>query len=544
MTKQPDENGILDDAWEQIVGSMDWLKSVFFGEFADNRPLSAVIADMLVSFLPGVVIVTSARDAVAVILRLANHPEKREELMEWVLLSACLIVIALPLAMAAGGAAAAGVGAIVGGIAGSELGAALRAVMLLLIKEASKLVELVRFLQKFIKGDILKFLRAVKFAQYEKALIQALTKISGKLLEIVKSLRSHLESLRYFDSVKATIAKLVEWEKKFYAVQQDALKQIPKALVELDARLGKVLAQTAPKEAHTVSAGVQADKTAATVPAKQRIRDTPGKVLAKVEDTAPAADAKPKPAAKPKPKSKVAPEPIPDPPLKENPDPVKPPDDKANTKKQAVADAAAAADRERLTQLSKEAREAEKKGNTALAAAKIEEGRSILRPHLPKDPADSWDEVIKRLDVSSPKDGAVFWSGDPKAAQKFAEGINGVTLETTAGGRIIDGWDEVNKGYPWDSRYGAPPYGRDLWAGVSEKYAEGITGQVSAVQEPGKLWDTNTLWHNAEKPIFQDKLATGEVSGINMYTINNSGEFIPLSKNYVKSLLQLKGTAP
>ncbi|MEO5933186.1 MAG: hypothetical protein ABIQ08_06515 [Duganella sp.] len=461
MTKHPDESGMLDDAWAQIVGGLDWLKSVFFGEFADHRPLSAVIADMLVSFLPGVVIVTSARDAVAVVLRLANHPEKREDLMEWVLLSACLIVIALPLAMAAGGVAAAGVGAIVGGIAGSELGAALRAVMLLLIKEASKLVELVRFLQKFIKGDILKFLRAVKFAQYEKALIQALGKISGKLLEIAKSLRPHLESLRYFDSVKDAIAKLVEWEKKFYAVQQDALKQIPKALVELDVRLEKVLAQTAPKEAHTVSAGIQADKTAAAIPEKQRVRDAPGKVLAMVDDKASAARAKPKVAATPKPE--VLAQPVPEPPLKNSPDPIKRPDDRVNTKKQAVADIAAAADRERITQLSHEARQAEKNGDKTLAAAKIETAQKILRTHLPKNPDDKWDEVIKRLDVSSPKDGAVFWSGTAYQAEKtgqqdaarvLAERIGGVTLESTPGGRIIDGWDEVNHGFSWNEDSG------------------------------------------------------------------------------------------
>jgi hypothetical protein len=350
MTKRPDESSILDDAWDQVVGGMDWLKAVFFGEFSDHRPLSAVIADMLVSFLPGVVIVTSARDAVAVVLRLANHPQKREELMEWVLLSACLIVIALPLAMAAGGLAAAGVGAIVGGIAGSELGAALRAVMLLLIKEASKLVELVRFLQKFIKGDILKFLRAIKFAQYEKLLIQALSKISGKLLAIVKSLRSHLESLRYFDSVKASIAKLAEWEKKFYAVQHAALKYIPKALAELDARLAKVLAQTAPKESHTVAAGVQADKTAAAVPAKQRVRDTPGKAMTKVEDEAPAASAAGKPETQPKPQTEN-PKKAPQPPLKPKPDPIKPPDEGTNTKKQSVLDAEATAKLEKADKI-------------------------------------------------------------------------------------------------------------------------------------------------------------------------------------------------
>ena len=67
------------------------------------------------------------------------------------------------------------------------------------------------------------------------------------------------------------------------------------------------------------------------------------------------------------------------------------------------------ADKARITQLSEEASAARRAGNEALAAAKIEEARSILRPHLPKHPNDSWDEVIKRLDVSSPKDGTVFF---------------------------------------------------------------------------------------------------------------------------------------
>ncbi|AVR95814.1 hypothetical protein [Pseudoduganella armeniaca] len=293
MTQRPpNHHTIVEDAWSEVVGGVHWLKSVFIGEFADHRPMSVLIADMLLSFLPGVVIVTSARDAVAVILRLANHPEKREELMEWVLLSACLIVIAMPLAMAAGGAAAAGVGAIVGGIAGAELGAALRAIMLLLIKEATKLVEVVQFLQRFMRGDVLKFVRAVKFAKFEQALLQALNAVSGKLLEIVKSLRTHLEGLVYFDAVKSMIAQLAAWEKKFYDLQRDALRQIPRALAELDARLAKVIAQTAPKEAHTVAVGVQADRAAAAVPVKQRIKDTPGTIFANVAENGAASHGK------------------------------------------------------------------------------------------------------------------------------------------------------------------------------------------------------------------------------------------------------------
>nr|WP_314545397.1 hypothetical protein [uncultured Massilia sp.] len=468
----PDHQSILDDAWNSVVGGMDWLKSVLVGEFADHRPLSAVVADMLVSFVPGVVIVTSARDAVAVTLRLANHPEKREDLMEWVLLCACLITIALPIAMAAGGAAAAGVGAVIGGIAGTELGAALRAVILMLIKEASKLVELVRFLQKFIKGDILKFLRAVKFATYDKALVQALNKISGKLMQMVKSLRAYLESLNYFNTLKETIAKLADWENKFYAVQQAALKQIPRAMAELDVRLAKVLAQMPPKEAHTVSAGVAADKTAAVVLPKQTVMDAPGKILPKTNDAAAVASAK-KGTKKALVKGKTKPKDPAAPPLKPKPDPVPRPDGRNGIKVQEAADALAIADQQRITQLSNEARSAQKSGNAKLAQDKIDEARGILKPYFPKKEGDTWDEVIKRLDVSSPKDGAVFWSGtstqaknmgQADAARGFAEKIGGVTLETTPGGRIIDGWPDLNS-LPWDASGGSPPVFRDTVAG-------------------------------------------------------------------------------
>ncbi|WP_445234386.1 hypothetical protein [Duganella rhizosphaerae] len=271
---------ILDDVWESTVGGLNWLKSVLIGEFSDNRSLSAVIADMLVSFVPGVIIVTSARDAVAVIVRLAHHPEKRQELMEWVLLSACLITLALPLAMAAGGAVAAGVGAIVGGVAGSELAAALRAVMLLLIKEASKLGEILRFLQKFMHGDIALFLRSIKFSKYEKVLLMAFDKTVNKLLEICRALRAKLEYVSYFDDVKHAIARLSEWERKFYSVQQDALRQLPRAVAELDRRLAELVAQVAPKESHIAVSGLETHPPAGKALSAQRVRDPVGSHLA------------------------------------------------------------------------------------------------------------------------------------------------------------------------------------------------------------------------------------------------------------------------
>lgn len=522
---------------------MNWLRSVLLGEFADNRPLSAVVADMLISFVPGVVIVTSARDAVAVILRLATHPEKREELMEWVLLSACLIVIALPIAMAAAGAAAVGAGALVGGIAGSELGAALRAVMLMLIKEAAKLVELVRFLQKFMKGDILKFLRAVKFSTYEKALVQAMNKIIGQLLEIVRALRTHLESLHYFDAVKATIARLADWESKFYKIQQDALRQMPKALAELDARLAKLLAETAPKEAHTVAVGVEADKTVAAVPARQRVKDTPGKVMPRVEDKAPARSPAVRTKAKPGPASKGKPKAAPATLLKDKPDAIKLPDAGTNTKKRAVADAAAMADRERITQLSKEASEAEKNGNNALAKVKIKEAQDILQPYVDsakgaKTSAEkraAMDAIVERLDVTSSKE-KMFWSGSKELAAKIAKDRGKTILELTPGGKVIDGWDDLNNTFSWNPKDMAP-HGWDLWGDVSAKYSKDATGEIDVIQLIDKFPNGGPTWRNREWPTLVEE---GKVTSMNIFGMDSSGNILKTMKMEPDSIMAEK----
>ena len=280
-------SGLLDAIWKEVLGdaaaSFNWLKDFLLGEFVPDRPFSVIVAEMLANFVPGVIIVTSARDAVAIIVRLSTHPERRKEVTEWILLCACLIALALPLVMAAAGAAAAGVGAVVTGIMGDELAAALRAVMLMLIEESGKLVEMVRFLNKFIKGNILEFLRGVKFANYEKSLLEILQQTTDKLIGIVQAVRSKLRDARVFnvkiadclESVQNLIRKLSVWEQRFYAVQQEGIQQIPNAVAELQRRLDRLLAQEAPKESHRVAAGVTAAKPEPVAPLKQEVHDTP-----------------------------------------------------------------------------------------------------------------------------------------------------------------------------------------------------------------------------------------------------------------------------
>ena len=239
---------------DSVVGGLDWLKQVIVGEFDENRDLSAVIADMLLSFVPGVVIVTSARDLAAVIVRLAKHPEKREHTEEWMLLIACAVPLVLPVLAAAAGAAAAGVGAIIGGIAGSEAGAVLRAVCLLLIKNgAHALVEIVGFLRRIIKGDILKVLRDVKFAQYGPALVKYIADYIGSVVNVIRKVRAKLQWLGWIGGI---FDKLNELERAFYGVQTSAIKAIPKALAELDIRLQHVLSEALPHNPRPALPGV------------------------------------------------------------------------------------------------------------------------------------------------------------------------------------------------------------------------------------------------------------------------------------------------
>ena len=279
-------NEILDSIWNRVVGGLDWLKQVIIGEFDDNRDMSAVIADMLLSFVPGVIIVTSARDLTAVIVRMAKHPEKREHTEEWMLIVACAVPLVLPILAAAAGAAAAGVGAVIGGIAGSEAGAALRAVCLLLIKKgAYALVEIVGFLRRFIKGDILLVLRDMKFAKYGEALAKYIGEFIGKLVHVIHKVRAELVKLDYFHWMSGMLAKLEALERGFYGVQTRAMSAIPKALAELDVRLQHVLAEALPHEPRLAHAGVPAPNVKPVKTEQVRVPAMPGNPLGHAKGT-------------------------------------------------------------------------------------------------------------------------------------------------------------------------------------------------------------------------------------------------------------------
>ncbi|MFC4362593.1 hypothetical protein ACFOX3_09770, partial [Simiduia curdlanivorans] len=152
---------------------------------------------------------------------------------------------------------------------------------------------------------------------------------------------------------------------------------------------------------------------------------------------------------------------------------------------------AANRDRQKINELSDDAHLAELSNNLKLRDEKIAAARDILSPYLD---ADNPKELLDRLDVTSPKDGAFFWSGYKEgaldAAASLAQKQGGISLETTKGGRIVNNWPELNKS----------PISGDFWSDFSEKYASSVSGKVKAVQSDvafsengGKVWKTTEL---------------------------------------------------
>lgn len=281
------------EVWDKAIGpEMNWLWSVIAGEFADNRPLDAIITDAVAGFLPGVSIVQGVRDASAITLRLTAHPERRDDWKEWAMLCVNLIVVFLPVATAgaaaAGGATIAGVGALAGAVGGTlagEIAAAfLKIVMLVLLRGGVKMVNLVRTVSKFVKGNVAKLLKKVEFEKLAGPLKEAVVWLVGKITSALKTVKGLLEQLLVkikesnigqfvayispqmkaamkagVQPLKDLIAKLSAWEKQFYDFQRVAMKQMPQALASLQARLAEVLLDTMPLDSHLVTAGAKAD---------------------------------------------------------------------------------------------------------------------------------------------------------------------------------------------------------------------------------------------------------------------------------------------
>jgi hypothetical protein len=284
---------MLGEVWDEAVGAYDWLKSLTLGEFAEGRPTSVIVTDMLVAMtVPGAVVVTSARDLAAVSLRLGRRYEgistgaqdaAHPEWQEWVILIASALGMFGPVICAA-------VGSLVGAMVGNEAAAVIRAVCLLLIDRGGEVLEkVVGFLSRFTKGNIVKLLEKIHFAAYGDALVKKLKEFLQGMQALITKAQGLLSQVEYIGRARALLAELERMEKAFYAVQANCAKEIPQALAKLDEALQKLLKDKLPPTYHPAYAGVPAPKAEVVTPSKVRVSSgigEPPKVLPMKRDGA------------------------------------------------------------------------------------------------------------------------------------------------------------------------------------------------------------------------------------------------------------------
>jgi hypothetical protein len=74
------------DIAEAVSNVGEWLWGLIQGNFNEQQSISQLLVDAVIGMIPVVGDVTAVRDLIATIIKLVEHPEKREETMEWVAL--------------------------------------------------------------------------------------------------------------------------------------------------------------------------------------------------------------------------------------------------------------------------------------------------------------------------------------------------------------------------------------------------------------------------------------------------------------------------
>lgn len=113
---------------------------------------------------------------------------------------------------------------------------------------------------------------------------------------------------------------------------------------------------------------------------------------------------------------------------------------------------------------------------------------------------------VRAADFSTPRNGAVFWTGysqgNQAAAMSWAEANGKFTIEMTPGGK----WLNSLNLYGPNSTVSATE-ANALWNTASERFASGASGNINAFTR-GTTFNPNSAFYNTELPILQGRTIT------------------------------------
>lgn len=213
----------------------DWIWGTAQGAFNERQTISQIIVDAVIGMIPLVGDATAVRDLVAVLIRLCNEPQRREQVGEWVLLVVLLFAL-IPV-----------VGGLIKGVGRLALKVGKDAA-----QNSKVLAEAIQFLNRMGRGNAVKWLKQLDVLKYQNELIRKFTdfctSIADTISEVLKSRVGQLlpGGMR---------AKLQRVQAGLLALRELGEKMIPQALKELHAKL-KVLQELVYQgDVHTVVTG-------------------------------------------------------------------------------------------------------------------------------------------------------------------------------------------------------------------------------------------------------------------------------------------------
>lgn len=214
----------------------EWLWGTAQGAFNEKQTSSQIVVDAVIGMVPLLGDATAVRDLLAVSTRMAENPQKREEVMEWVLLVILLFAL-IPV-----------VGGVIKGVGRLLLKAGKTAA-----ENHKALEEVVDFLNRMGHGNAIKFIKELDLLKYQAELIQKFSAFCDKIVETMRTMQNRLGRVLSQD-MKDLMAL---WATRFSQLKSLGNKMIPQALKELNTKLKAVQQAIYKGEIHSVMPGMK-----------------------------------------------------------------------------------------------------------------------------------------------------------------------------------------------------------------------------------------------------------------------------------------------
>lgn len=149
----------------------EWVWGLVQGGFNEQQTVSQILVDAVIGMIPVVGDVTAVRDILAVVIRLADHPERRQEPMQWVELVIGLLAL-IPVA----GGAIKGVGKLLMRVGANAA------------EHSRILAEVITVLNRIGEGNAAAFIRNLDLTRHTALLTSKFRDLLGRLTGVLDQL--------------------------------------------------------------------------------------------------------------------------------------------------------------------------------------------------------------------------------------------------------------------------------------------------------------------------------------------------------------------